>query len=189
MFLSSQTVTHDQDTNCSPPFSRKTIRNCLLGLNTTTRVNPEVSRLSLRHSDLRLRKNLCTSAIIIVQAAQDRKGDDLATFMIGWHRPSFLLRNLLLDALMRPGSVEVMHIRVEHAVELPLMQDEQMIEAFTSYTAEETFTDSICTWGVIRSFENLNITHLCNPREAQPKLTINIPNEVLWPIAIGSGLP
>ena len=32
---------------------------------------------------------------------------------------------------MRPGSVEVMYIRVEHAVELLLMQDEQMIEAFT----------------------------------------------------------
>jgi hypothetical protein len=63
MFLSSQTVTHDQDTNCSPPFSRKTIRNFLLGL----------------------RKNLCTSAIIIVQVAQDRKGDDLATFMIWWY--------------------------------------------------------------------------------------------------------
>jgi hypothetical protein len=84
MFLSSQTVTHDQDTNFSP-LSRKTIRNCLLGLDTTTRVNPEGSRPSLRHSELRLRKNLCTTAIIIVQTAQDRKGDDLSTFMIWWY--------------------------------------------------------------------------------------------------------
>ncbi len=66
-----------------------------------------------------------------MQAAQDREGDDLATFMIGWHRPSFLLRNLLLDALMRAGLVEVVYIRMKHTVELLLMQDEQMIEALT----------------------------------------------------------
>jgi hypothetical protein len=48
---------------------------------------------------------------------------------------------------MRPGSVEVVHIRVEHAVELLLMQDEQMIEALTPYTAEESLTDSIRAWG------------------------------------------
>jgi len=53
---------------------------------------------------------------------------------IWWQWPSFLLRNLLLDALMRPGSVEVVHIRVEHALELLLMEDQQMIEALTPHT-------------------------------------------------------
>jgi hypothetical protein len=35
---------------------------------------------------------------------------------------------------LRPGSVEVVRIRVEHAVELLLMEDEQMIEALTPDT-------------------------------------------------------
>ena len=49
---------------------------------------------------------------------------------------------------LRPGSVEVVRIRVEHAVELLLMEDEQMIEAFTSDTSQEPLTDGIGTRGV-----------------------------------------
>jgi hypothetical protein len=65
------------------------------------------------------------------------------------------------------------HIRVEHAVELLLMQDEQMIEALTPYTAEEPLTDGIRARGVIRSFKNLNVTRLSNPSEAH---TPNLPS-------------
>ena len=90
---------------------------------------------------------------------------------------------------MRPGSVEVAYISVEYPLKLLLMQDEQMIEAFTSYTAEETFTDSICTWGVIRSFENLHVTRLRNPSEAHPKLAVVITDEVLRPHTKGGGFP
>src|SRR5712692_3088757 len=124
-----------------------------------------------------------------MQAAQDREGDDLATFMMWWHCPSFLLRNLLPDSLMRPGSVEVVHIRVEHPVELLLMQDEQMIEALTPYTAEEPLTDGIRARGVIRSFENLDVTRSGNPSEAHPKLAVVITDEVLRPHSKGSGFP
>ena len=70
----------------------------------------------------------------MVQPAQDREREDLATFGICWHWPSLWLGNLLLDPLMRPGSVEVVHIGAQHPVELFLMEDEQMIEALTSYT-------------------------------------------------------
>ncbi len=82
-----------------------------------------------------------------------------------------------------------MHIRVEHAVELLLMQDEQMIEAFTPYTAKEPLTDCIRAWGVIRSFENLDVTRLRNSSEAQPKLTIVITDEVFRPHTKCGGLP
>ena len=58
-----------------------------------------------------------------------------------------------------------MHIRARHAVKLLLMQDEQMIEAFTPYTAKEPLTDGICAWGVIRGFKNLNVTRLRNSSE------------------------
>ena len=90
---------------------------------------------------------------------------------------------------MGPGSIEVIHIGVEYPVELLLMQDEQMIETLASHTSEKAFTDGIHSRGFIRCFENLNVTRLRNPREAQPKLAIIIPDEVLRLLAIGGGLP
>ena len=114
--------------------------------------------LAVASSDMR--KNLCTSSIVMMEPTQDREGEDLAAFGIWWHWPSLWLWNLLLDPLMRPGSVEVVHIRVEHPVELLLMQDEQMIEALTSYTSQEPLTDGIRSRSVIRSFENLDVTRI-----------------------------
>src|SRR5260370_26662446 len=69
------------------------------------------------------------------------------------------------------------------------MQDEQVIETLESHTTEKPFTDGIRSRGVIRGFENLNITRLRNSREAHPKLAIIITDEVLRPLAIGGGLP
>jgi hypothetical protein len=90
---------------------------------------------------------------------------------------------------MRSCLVEVGYIGIEDAVELLLMQDEQMIEALTSDTAEESLTDGIGSRGVIRSFENLNVTCLGNPSEGHPKLAIIITDEVPRTRAIGGGLP
>jgi hypothetical protein len=125
----------------------------------------------------------------MMQTAQDRQGDDLATCVMGRHRSSLRLGNLLLDAEILPGSVAVVHICVEHAVELLLMEDEQMIEALTSHTAEKALTDGIGARGIIRRFEHLDVTRSSNPREAHPKLAIIITDEVLRSCAIGSGLP
>ena len=90
---------------------------------------------------------------------------------------------------MRPGSVEGVHICVEHTVELLLMQDQEMIEALTPYTAEESLTDGIRARGVIRSFENLDVTRLRNPSEAHPKLAVVITDEVLRSYTKGGGFP
>jgi len=141
--------------------------------------------LAVTSSDIR--KNLCTSSIVMMEPTQDREGEDLAAFGIWWHWHSWWLWNLLLDPLVRPGSVEGVHIRAQHPVKLLLMEDEQMIEALTSYTSQEPFTDGIRSRGVIRSFENLNITRLSKPREAHSKLAIVITDEVLRSHAIGGG--
>ena len=69
------------------------------------------------------------------------------------------------------------------------MQDEQMIEALTPYTAEESLTDAIRARGVIRSFENLDVTSLRNPSEANSKLAIVITDEVLGSHTKGGGFP
>jgi len=95
----------------------------------------------------------------------------------------------LLDALVRSCLVEVGYIGTQNPLELPLMQDEQMVEALTSHTAEEALTDGIRSRGVIRRCENFNATRLGNPREDHSKLAIVITDEVLRPHTKGSGLP
>lgn len=90
---------------------------------------------------------------------------------------------------MRSGSVEVVYIGTEDALELPLIQDQQVIEALTPDTAEEALTDGIGTRGVRGCFENLDATCLGNPCEGHPKRAIIIPDEILRTRAIGGGLP
>jgi hypothetical protein len=92
-----------------------------------------------------------------------------------------------LSALMRPGSVEEVRVCVEHAVELFLLQDEQMIEALTPHASQKPFTDGIRSWGVIWYCENLDVTCVCEPCEAYPKLAIMITNKVLRPHTKGGG--
>src|SRR5438105_13874475 len=66
--------------------------------------------------------------------------------------------NLLLDALMRSCLVEVRHIRIEDALELLLVKDQQVVEAFLPHTPQEAFADRIGSWRMTRCFENLNRT-------------------------------
>ncbi len=39
---------------------------------------------------------------------------------------------------------------------MPLVQDQDVIQALSSHTSQESFTDGIGSWRVIRHFENLD---------------------------------
>jgi hypothetical protein len=124
-----------------------------------------------------------------MQAAQDREGDDLATCMLCWHCSGFLLRNLLSDSLMRPGSVEVHHLGIEDALELLLLQDEQVIETLATHTAQKAFTDGIGPWCVVGRFEDLDAAGCSHARETRSKLVITIADEILRRLSKGSRFP
>src|SRR5229473_3254068 len=102
----------------------------------------------------------------MVQSTQDRARDDLTTFLTCWNNPIIRLRDLLLDALMRSGSIEVLNIGVQHPLELLLMQDKQVIETLASHTPQKAFTDSIRSRCLIWCFEHLDPTRVRNPCEA-----------------------
>ena len=70
--------------------------------------------------------------VVMVQSAHDRKSDHLVPGMMRGHGWSALSRNLLLDPLMRSCLVEVRDVCIEDALELPLMQDQQVIQTFLS---------------------------------------------------------
>ena len=116
--------------------------------------------------------------IVMVQPIHDRKSHYLVACTLRGRNRSEPFRYLLRNPLMGSCLIEVDHIRIEHALELLLMQDEQMIEAFTSYTPQEAFTDGIGSRGVIRRFENLDSTRSRNTGEVHPKLAIVLPKKV-----------
>ena len=94
---------------------------------------------------------------------------------------------LLPDPLMRPCPIEVGHIPIEHALELLLANDQQVVEACLSHTPQEAFADRIGSWGVRGSVENLNHTRCRHTSEAGSKFAIVITHEILWCLPIRGG--
>jgi hypothetical protein len=91
--------------------------------------------------------------IVMVQPTHDRKSHYLVACILRGRNRSEPFRYLLRNPLMGSCLVEVDHIRIEHALEFLLMQDEQMIEAFLTNTAQEAFTDGIGSGSVNGGFE------------------------------------
>jgi hypothetical protein len=48
---------------------------------------------------------------------------------------------------MRPILIVILHVTLDKASQLMLVQDEKMIQAFPSYRTDESFTDGIHPWG------------------------------------------
>ena len=89
---------------------------------------------------------------------------------------------------MRSCLIEVRYILIEDALELSLMKDQQMVEAFLPHTPQEALADRIGSGSVIRCFKNLNSTGCRHTSETGPKFTIVITDQVLWCLPIRRGL-
>ena len=94
--------------------------------------------------------------VVVVQPTQDRTSNYLVACILRGRNRSALCRDLLPNPLMRSCLIEVGHVRIEDAVELPLMEDHQVIQAFLTHTSQEAFTDGIGSGCMIRCFENLD---------------------------------
>ena len=75
-------------------------------------------------------------------------------------------------------SVEVPYIVIEHALELLLAEDEEMVQAFLSDTPQEAFADGIGSWCMNRRLEQLDATGPRHTSEAGPKFAIVITNQI-----------
>ena len=83
---------------------------------------------------------------------------------------SALFRDLLPNPLMGSCLIEVRHIRIEHALELLLLQNQQMVQAFLPDTSQEALADGIGSGRVNRRFEQLDTTGCRHPSKAGPNL-------------------
>jgi hypothetical protein len=72
---------------------------------------------------------------VMVESTHSRNSDHLVACMMRGNSRSARFRNLLLNPLMRSCLVEVHHILIEHALELPLVKDQEVVKAFLAHTS------------------------------------------------------
>jgi hypothetical protein len=125
--------------------------------------------------------------VVMVKPSQDRNCHHLVPCMLRGTRKSMRLRNLLLNPLMRSCPVEVGHIDIEHTLELLLMKDQQVVEAFLSHTSQEAFADRIRSGSMIGRVEYLYSTRCRYTSETGPKFAIVITHQIFRCLPIGSG--
>ena len=120
----------------------------------------------------------------MVHSTHDWESDHLVPCILSGRDRAALFRDLLPNPLMRPCLVEVHHIGIEDSLELPLMQDQQVVQTFLPYTPQKALADGIGSWSLIGSFEHLNRTGCRYTSEAGPEFAVVITNQVLGCLSI-----
>jgi hypothetical protein len=104
---------------------------------------------------------------------------------MGKDGPSIPFWDLLVDALMWPGSIEVLTVSMKDAVQLLLVKGEQVIETLATHTAQKAFTDGISARRMNRRFQDLDAGGCGHARATGSKLAIVITDEILRSHSIG----
>ncbi len=89
---------------------------------------------------------------------------------------------------MWPSVIEVQDIGLEHPMELFLLQDQEMIQAFAPHASQKAFTDDICSWRPVRRSKHVDTTCCCHSCKILPECAIIIPDQIFWGLPIRSGL-
>ena len=127
--------------------------------------------------------------VVMVEPTDDRKSEHLIPCILRGRNRVAPFRYLLLDPLMWSCSVEVHHVLIEHALELLLAEDQQVVQAFLSDAPHIAFADGIGSWCMIRGFENLDRTCCRYTSEEGPKFAIVISNKILGCLPIRGRFP
>ena len=89
---------------------------------------------------------------------------------------------------MGSGLIKVQHIVLEKEVELLLMQDEEVIQAFSPHASQKTFTDGIRSRGSVWRAKHLDGTRGRYTRKTRSEFTIIVSNQVFGCLSIRSCL-
>jgi len=112
--------------------------------------------------------------VVMVQPSHDWTSNHLIPCILRGRNRSDPVRNLLRHPLMGSCPIEVGDIAIEHALELFFMQGQQVVQAFLSYTPQETLTDGIGSWRVVWGLEKLDATGPRHSPETGTKLAVVI---------------
>jgi hypothetical protein len=78
-----------------------------------------------------------STVVVMVQSTHDRNGNHFAPCILRGRNRSALFWDLLLNPLMGSCPVEVHYILLEHALELLLLKNQHVVQAFLPYTPQE----------------------------------------------------
>ena len=124
----------------------------------------------------------------MVYPTQNWNRDHLVALVMRGSRRHRRVWKLLLDALMWSGLIEVHYICVEETVELLLMQDQEVIKAFSPDAAQKALTDGICSWSLKRRSKHFDATGCCHTCKTRPEFAIVISNQIPGSFPIRSRL-
>src|SRR5438093_1195857 len=85
---------------------------------------------------------------------------------------------------MRSSLVEVDGICREEAGELLLMEDQEVIQAFSPHTSQKAFTDSIGTRRPVRYAKHLDTTRCCHASKIRAEFAIVVTDQIVWGLPI-----
>jgi hypothetical protein len=125
----------------------------------------------------------------MVQPTQHGNGANLVRLVWRRSRTHRRLRNPLPKPLMGSGLIEVHRIGFEKPAEVLLIQDEEVIQTFSSHAPQKAFTYGICLWSPIRRSKHFDATCCCYSCKTRPKFAIIIPNEIFGCLPIRSRFP
>ena len=95
----------------------------------------------------------------------------------------------LVDALMRPRAIEIPHVLLEDMSQVPFAHEQDVIEAFTTNAAQQSFADGVRAWCPYRRPEHLDPAPDRNSLKVVTVLGIVVANEILRPSAERRCLP
>jgi hypothetical protein len=114
----------------------------------------------------------------MVQPAQNGNGANLAQVIRGRSRKHRRICNPLPKPLMGSSLMKVTCRSLEEARELFLMENEEVIQAFSSHASQKAFANGIrlrsSKWGP----KHLNPTDCSHSRKTCPKFLVIIPDEI-----------
>ena len=69
------------------------------------------------------------------------------------------------------------------------MEDQEVIQAFSSHTSQKTFTHGICLGSSVRRSKHFDATHSCHARKMRSEFPVVIPHQIFGRLPIRSCLP
>jgi hypothetical protein len=124
-----------------------------------------------------------------MQTTQHGNGDHVVRLIWWRSRKHRRIRNPLPDSLMWPSLIVVYDIGLEETMELFLLQDQEMIQAFWPDASQKAFTDGIGSWRRPGCLKRGDPTCCCHWCKMWLEFAISIPDQVFWGLPIRRGLP
>ena len=122
----------------------------------------------------------------MVQATQNGNGANLAQLIRRRSRKYRRIWNPLPKPLMGSSLIKVQCISPEEARELFLMENEEVIQAFSSHASQKAFANGIRLRSSKWRSKHLNPTGCGHSRKTCPKFLVIIPDEIFGRLPVWS---